>query len=174
MEREYSTASLWSKVGGKVVIPEPIAKYLENFGDLRERENKAWAVHHISRVGFGHFPEDMYQEAWRFSEDDEEHLKYRKMFQSAERKFDILRAAVDGYLVHAPKVAVRFGTKFAKTLEVDSELTSMTYQWITHREDEYGCMRSYVLTLSDYPEPWNYRDALMLQEDFGGEIVKYG
>lgn len=174
MEREYSTAPLWSTVSGKVVIPEAIAKYLESFGDLESESNKAWAAHSIAQVGFGHFPEGMFQEDWRFSKDDEEHLKYRNMFQSDERKFDILRAVLDGYLVHAPQVAVRFGTKFAKTLEVDSGLTSMTYQWITHREDEYGCMRSYVLTLSDYPEPWNYRDALMLQEDFGGEIVKYG
>ena len=174
MEREYSMASLWSTVGGKVVIPEAIAKYLESFGDLESESNKAWAAHSIAQVGFGHFPEGMFQEDWRFSKDDEEHLKYRKMFQSDERKFDILRAVLDGYLVHAPQVAVRFGTKFAKSLEVDSELNSMTYQWITHREDEYGCMRSYVLTLSDYPEPWDYRDALMLKEDFGGEIVKYG
>lgn len=174
MKREYSTAPLWSTVSGKVVIPEAIAKYLESFGDLESESNKAWAAHSIAQVGFGHFPEGMFQEAWIFSKDDEEHLKYRKMFQSDERKFDILRAALDGYLVHAPQVAVRFGTKFAKTLEVDSELTPRVYQWITHREDEYGCMRSYVLTLSDYPEPWNYKDALMLQEDFGGEIVKYG
>ncbi|MGN9410417.1 hypothetical protein ACTMR5_15700, partial [Enterococcus faecium] len=65
-------------------------------------------------------------------------------------------------------------TKFAKSFEVDSERTSMTYRWMPDREDEYGYMRSYVLTLSDYLEPWNYRDALMLQEDFGGGIVKYG
>lgn len=118
----------------------------------------------------GHWVEGSTGEKYDFGED---HKKYHSMF-GGETRFHILRALMDGYLVHAPQVAVRFGTKFAKTLEVDSGLTSMTYQWITHREDEYGCMRSYVLTLSDYPEPWNYRDALMLQEDFGGEIVKYG
>lgn len=171
--REYSQRDLWSVVNGKVVIPEAIADYLESFGELESESNKAWAVHSIAQVGFGHFPEDMSHEDWIFSKDDEEHLKYRNMFQSDERKFDILRAALDGYVVHAPKVAVRFGTKFAKSFEVDSECTSMTYRWMPNREDEYGYTRSYVLALSDYPEPWNYRDALMLQEDFGGEIVKY-
>lgn len=173
MKREYSSAPLWSKVGGKVVIPQAIAEYLESFGSLRERENKAWAVHHISRVGFGYFPEDRYNAYWRFSEDEEEHKKYRRMFQSESHKFDILRAAVDGYLVHEPQVAVKFGTKFVTSLEVDTDLTSSAWQWMTYQEDEYGCTRSYTLTLSDYPEPWNYKEALRLSEDFGGEIVKY-
>lgn len=174
MKREYSMAPLWSTVSGKVVIPEAIAKYLESFGSLTDNLNKAEAVHHISRVGFGHSPEDSRGNDWVFSDKEHENSEHRMMFSFSRHKFDILRAVLDGYLVHAPKVAVRFGTKFAKTLEVDSELTSMTYQWITHREDEYGLMKSYVLTLSDYPEPWNYKDALMLQEDFGGEIVNYG
>lgn len=172
--REYSSAPLWSKVGGKVVIPEAIAKYLDRFGKLSDNFNRSDAVHCIAQVGYGHAAEDTYGNKWQFSEDERDNLNYHKMFSSNSHKFDILQAALDGYVVHAPQVAVRFGTKFAKTLEVDSEITSMTYQWITHREDEYGCMRSYTLTLSDYPEPWNYRDALMLQEDFGGEIVKYG
>lgn len=173
-KREYSSASLWSTVGGKVVIPEAIAKYLESFGTFTRQAHKGGAVQRIAQVGFGHYPEDSSGNNWKFSEDNSENLEYRSMFSTSSHKFDIIRAVLDGYLVHAPKVAVRFGTKFAKSLEVDSELTSMTYQWITHREDEYGLMKSYVLTLSDYPEPWNYRDALMLQEDFGGEIVKYG
>lgn len=173
MEREYSTAPLWSKVSGKVVIPEAIAKYLESFGDLKEGDNKSWAAHYIAQVGFGHFPEDRYNEYWRFSKDEEEHVKYRKMFQSDEHKFDILRAVLDGYLVHAPKVAVRFGKKFVTALEIDSGFPALSYQWLTHREDEYGCTHSYTLTLGDYPEPWNYKDALMLQEDFGGGIVNY-
>lgn len=174
MEREYSTAPLWSTVSGKAVIPEAIAKYLESFETVNDPYMMARAIHYIAQVGFGHSPEDRHENKWKFSEDVEDNLNYRRMFGSDRHKFDFLRAALDGYLVHAPQVAVRFGTKFAKTLEVDSGLTSMTYQGITHREDEYGCMRSYVLTLSDYPEPWNYKDALMLQEDFGGEIVKYG
>lgn len=173
MEREYSTAPLWSTVSGKVVIPEAIAKYLESFGTFTRQEHKGGAVQRIAQVGFGHYPEDSYGNIWKFSEDNSENLAYRSMFSTSSHKFDIIRAVLDGYLVHAPQVAVRFGTKFAKTLEVDSGLTPRVYQWITHQEDEYGCMRSYVLTLSDYPEPWSYRDALMLQEDFGGEIVKY-
>lgn len=173
MEREYSSAPLWSKVSGRVVIPEAIVKYLESFGDLREGDNKAWAAYYTAQVGFGHFPEDRYNEYWRFSEDEEEHVKYRKMFQSDEHKFDILRAVLDGYLVHAPKVAVKFGTKFVTSLEEGTGLASRAWQWMTYQEDEYGCTRSYTLTLSDYPEPWNYKDALRLSEDFGGEIVNY-
>lgn len=173
MEREYSTASLWSTVRGKVVIPEAIAKYLESFGSLIEGDNKAWAAYYTARVGFGHFPADRYNEYWRFSEDEEEHVKYRKMFQSGEHKFDILRAVVDGYLVHAPKVAVKFGTKFVSSLESETDYPMSPNQWMTYQEDTYGCKRSYTLTLSDYPEPWNYKDALRLSEDFGGEIVNY-
>lgn len=172
MEREYSTAPLWSTVSGKVVIPEAIAKYLESFqmGGIWTVNDKEDAARRICNVGWGHWVEGSTGEKYDFGED---HKKYHSMF-GGETRFHILRALMDGYLVHAPQVAVRFGTKFAKTLEVDSGLTSMMYQWITHREDEYGCMRSYVLTLSDYPEPWNYKDALRLSEDFGGEIVKYG
>lgn len=172
--REYSSRELWSVVNGKVVIPEAIADYLESFEMVNDPYMTARAVHCIAQVGFGYSPEDRHENKWKFSEDEEDNLNYRRMFSSNNHKFDILRAVLDGYVVHAPQVAVRFGTKFVKTLEVDSGLTSMTYQWITHREDGYGRMRSYVLTLSDYPEPWSYRDALMLQEDFGGEIVKYG
>lgn len=174
MEREYSTAPLWSTVNGKVVIPEAIAKYLDSFDTVNDPYMTSRAVHCIAQVGFGHSPEDRHENKWKFSEDEEANLNYHRMFGAERHKFDIIRGVLDGYVVHAPQVAVRFGTKFAKTLEVDSGLTSMTYQWITHREDEYGCLRSYVLTLSEYPEPWNYKDALRLSEDFGGEIVKYG
>lgn len=171
--REYSQRDLWSVVNGKVVIPEAIADYLESFDMLSDHYMLAMAVHCIAQVGFGHSPEDRHGNKWEFSEDEKTDLDYRRMFAANHHKFDILRAALDGYVVHAPKVAVRFGTKFAKSSEVDSERTSMTYRWMPDQEDEYGYMRSYVLTLSDYPEPWNYRDALKLQEDFGGEIVKY-
>lgn len=174
MKREYSSAPLWSKVGGKVVIPQAIAKYLESFGDLSDSYMGARAVHCIAQVGFGHSPEDKHAIKWRFSEDEEDNLNYHIMFESNHHKFDILRAALDGYLVHAPKVAVRFGKKFVTAIEIDSGYPALSYQWLTHREDEYGCTHSYTLTLGDYPEPWNYKDALMLQEDFGGEIVNYG
>lgn len=169
--REYSSRRLWSTVGGKVVIPEAIAEYLESFqrGGIWTMNDKEDAARRICNVGWGHWVEGSTGEKYDFGED---HKKYHNMF-GGETRFHILRALMDGYVVHAPKVAVRFGKKFAKSSEVDSELTSMTYRWMPNREDEYGYTRSYVLTLSDYPEPWNYRDALKLQEDFGGEIVKY-
>lgn len=173
MEREYSTAPLWSKVGGKVVIPEAIAEYLEGFETVNDPYMTARAVHCIAQVGFGHSPEDRHENKWKFSEDEEDNLNYRRMFGADRNKFDIIRAVLDGYVVHAPKVAVRFGTKFVTSLEVDTGLTSSAWQWMTYQEDEYGCTRSYTLTLSDFPEPWNYKDALRLSEDFGGEIVKY-
>jgi hypothetical protein len=174
MGREYSTDPLWSKVGGKVVIPEAIAEYLESFETVNDPYMTARAVHCIAQVGFGHSPEDRHENKWKFSEDEEDNLNYRRMFGADRNKFDIIRAVLDGYVVHAPKVAVRFGTKFVTSLEVDTGLTSSAWQWMTYQEDEYGCTRSYTLTLSDYPEPWNYKDALRLSEDFGGEIVKYG
>lgn len=174
MEREYSTAPLWSKVSGKVVIPEAIAKYLESFGKLSDNYSRSDAVHCIAQMGYGHAVEDTHGNRWQFSEDEGANLNYLKMFSSNSHRFDILRAALDGYLVHAPKVAVRFGKKFVTALEIDSGYPALSYQWLTHREDEYGCTHSYTLTLGDYPEPWNYKDALMLQEDFGGEIVNYG
>lgn len=172
--REYSSAPLWSKVGGKVVIPEAIAKYLESFGKFSDNFNRSDAVHCIAQVGYGHAAEDTYGNKWQFSEDDRDNLNYHKMFSSSSHKFDILRAALDGYLVHAPKVAVKFGTKFVSSLESETDYPMSPNQWMTYQEDVYGCKRSYTLTLSDYPEPWSYKDALMLQEDFGGEIVNYG
>lgn len=171
MKREYSSASLWSTVRDRVVIPVPIAEYIESFGDLSDNKNKAWLVKRIADTGFGHLPEDRHGADWTFSED---HPKYRNMFSSSDHKFDILNAAINGYLVHAPQVAVKFGKKFVSSLESETDYPLSINQWTTYQEDMYGRKKSYTLTLSDYPEPWNYNDALRLSEDFGGEIVKYG
>lgn len=64
MEREYSTAPLWSTVNGKVVIPEAIAKYLESFqrGGIWTMNDKEDAARRICNVGWGALGRRIY---WR-------------------------------------------------------------------------------------------------------------
>ncbi|WAX15700.1 hypothetical protein EG103P3_00031 [Enterococcus phage EG103P3] len=163
--REYSSRELWSVVNGKVVIPEAIADYLESFETANDPYMTARAVHCIAQVGFGHSPEDRHENKWKFSEDEEYNLNYRRMFGADRHKFDIIRAVLDGYLVHAPRMAVKLGNKFVK--EVESN-TSLNY----FRDlSEYLSDTEVEVVLVDTPVFFSADQAERIVKATGGELV---
>lgn len=161
--REYSSRRLWSTVGGKVVIPEAIADYLESFqrGGIWTMNDKENAARRICNVGWGHWVEGHTGENYDFGED---YKKYRNMF-GGETRFHILRALMDGYLVHTPRMAVKLGNKFVK--EVVSN-TSLNY----FRDlSEYLADTELEVVLVDEPVFFSADQAESIVKATGGEIV---
>lgn len=162
--REYSQRDLWSVVNGKVVIPEAIADYLESFqrGGIWTMNDKEDAARRICNVGWGHWVEGSTGEKYDFGED---YKKYHSMF-GGETRFHILRALMDGYVVHAPKVAVKLGNKFVK--EVVSN-TSLNY----FRDlSEYLADTEVEVVLVDTPVFFPKDQAESIVKATGGELVE--
>lgn len=162
--REYSSRDLWSVVNGKVVIPEAIAEYLESFqrGGIWTMNDKEDAARRICNVGWGHWVEGHTGEKYDFGED---YKKYHNMF-GGETRFHILRALMDGYLVHCPQVAVKLGNKFVK--EVVSN-TSLNY----FRDlSEYLADTEVKVVLVDTPVFFPKDQAESIVKATGGELVE--
>ena len=139
---------------------------MDSFETWDNPNNMAWAVHNIAQVGFGHLPEIKEEEReWKFSSDKEEHSKYRSMFQSHSHKFDILRAVLDGYLVHTSRMAVKLGNKFVKEVESSNSLNYFRdlSEYLTDTEVE--------VVLVDTPVFFSADQAERIVKATGGELV---
>lgn len=158
--REYSSRSLWSIVEGKIVIPEAIADYLDSFQrTMIDRED---AARRICNVGWGHWLEDCNGEKYDFGEDDK---KYHNMFRG-ETRFHILRALMDGYLVHSPRMAVKIGNKFVKEV---GQNTMMNY---FSDLDEFSTDAEVEVVLVDAPVLFSRDQAERIVKVTGGELVE--
>lgn len=116
----------------------------------------------ICNVGWGHWVEGSTGEKYDFGED---YKKYHNMF-GGETRFHILRALMDGYVVHAPKVAVKLGNKFVK--EVVSN-TSLNY----FRDlSEYLADTEVEVVLVDTPVFFPKDQAESIVKATGGELVE--
>lgn len=161
--REYSSRELWSVVNGKVVIPEAIADYLESFqrGGIWTMNNKEDAARRICNVGWGHWVEGSTGEKYDFGYD---HKKYHSMF-GGETRFHILRALMDGYVVNAPRKAVKIGNKFVKEVESNTSLNyfSDLSEYLSDTEVEVVLVDTPVFFLADKAE--------RIVKATGGELV---